>query len=183
MPEMLWLKHYTWRCLTISWVESTSVSHSPPPPHTLEYWTLLDLVGLVLTHYTFVCRIFSSQQFWTVLYKLLQRKTSTVFQSKNPERGIVTVTSTLWSCVVSTQTFTVQTVGFCTWRYAQTEQMLHRVTFVQSVCTTERCEVYLHLLYVLLVQEQELYKKEDLGLSEVSFIDNQDCIGELYKSM
>jgi len=40
-----------------------------------------------------------------------------------------------------------------------------------------RCKVY--STYMLLVQEQELYKKEDLGLTEVSFIDNQDCISEL----
>lgn len=28
------------------------------------------------------------------------------------------------------------------------------------------------------VQEQELYQKEGLGVSEVHYVDNQDCIGE-----
>ena len=34
-------------------------------------------------------------------------------------------------------------------------------------------------LSVFICQEQELYKKEGLGLTEVKYIDNQDCIGKL----
>lgn len=29
----------------------------------------------------------------------------------------------------------------------------------------------------LFLQEQELYQKEGLGVSEVHYVDNQDCIG------
>lgn len=28
------------------------------------------------------------------------------------------------------------------------------------------------------LQEQELYQKEGLGVNEVHYVDNQDCIGE-----
>lgn len=28
------------------------------------------------------------------------------------------------------------------------------------------------------LQEQELYQKEDLGVNEVHYVDNQDCIGQ-----
>lgn len=32
-------------------------------------------------------------------------------------------------------------------------------------------------LLCLSVQEQELYQKEGLGVNEVHYVDNQDCIG------
>lgn len=32
------------------------------------------------------------------------------------------------------------------------------------------------------VQEQELYQKEGLGVNEVRYVDNQDCIGEFLGS-
>lgn len=31
--------------------------------------------------------------------------------------------------------------------------------------------------YSFIVQEQELYQKEGLGVNEVHYVDNQDCIG------
>lgn len=30
----------------------------------------------------------------------------------------------------------------------------------------------------MFLQEQELYQKEGLGVNEVHYVDNQDCIGE-----
>lgn len=32
------------------------------------------------------------------------------------------------------------------------------------------------------MQEQELYQKEGLGVNEVHYVDNQDCIGEFLRA-
>ena len=34
------------------------------------------------------------------------------------------------------------------------------------------------MMYLFVWQEQELYQRESLGVGEVEFMDNQDCIGE-----
>ena len=35
------------------------------------------------------------------------------------------------------------------------------------------------ILYLLIhIQEQELYERESLGVNTVTYVDNQDCIGE-----
>lgn len=38
-------------------------------------------------------------------------------------------------------------------------------------------ELFSSHFHVLFVQEQELYQKEGLGVNEVHYVDNQDCIG------
>jgi len=38
--------------------------------------------------------------------------------------------------------------------------------------------IYFVFVFPLPPQEQELYQKEGLGVNEVHYVDNQDCIGE-----
>lgn len=38
--------------------------------------------------------------------------------------------------------------------------------------------IYFVFVFPLPSQEQELYQKEGLGVNEVHYVDNQDCIGE-----
>ena len=44
---------------------------------------------------------------------------------------------------------------------------------IPNVCTA------LNWLAFFIAQEQQLYEKEGLGVGKISYIDNQDCIGNV----
>lgn len=50
--------------------------------------------------------------------------------------------------------------------------MLHQTSII-SCC----CSVSADIFVFCVLQEQELYQREGLGVNEVHYVDNQDCIG------